>query len=74
MARDVAVVVDVSACRCVLLLFVQNVGVTHTGQVRPEARVAEPPSQQVAHFSRVAESRVAAPRLSATQSTLKSSP
>ena len=36
-----------------------------------EARVADSLIRRVAHFSRVAESRVAAPRLRATQPTLK---
>ena len=42
------------------------------GHSQGEARVAESPSSQVAHFSRVAQSRVAAPgsKLSVTWPTL----
>ena len=41
-----------------------------TGHSPGEARVAESPSRRVAHFSRVAESWVAAPRLGAPRPTL----
>ena len=44
-----------------------------TALARPESpsrRVAKSPSRRVANFSRVAESRVAAPRLGATRPTL----
>ena len=40
------------------------------GRVTARVRVAESPSRRVAHCSRVAESRVAAPRLGATRPTL----